>query len=223
MTWKMMLTNLIKRCSIKMVLMKNQITKTGGTHMTFEELAKVNSGLRTTDIKGKAYAEVNERIRGFRRLFPNGTISTEIVSLDSGVVVIKATALDEQGRVLGVGHAYEKEGSTFINKTSYIENAETSAVGRALGMIGIGIDTSVASYEEVANAMRQQEKSGRKKEEPVNDLPTEVVDHRAELRKFIKANNLDPAKITVECGLSEKSTDADFEMALIYAKNMIGG
>ena len=59
--------------------------------------------------------------------------------------------------LLGTGTAYEKENSTFINKTSYIENCETSAVGRALGMIGIGIDTSVASYEEVSNAIKQQE------------------------------------------------------------------
>jgi hypothetical protein len=135
------------------------------------------------------------------------------------VVIIKATALDEEGRILGVGHAYEKENSSFINKTSYIENAETSAVGRCLGMVGIGIDVSVASYEEVANAMEQQKKSVKKRED-VAGVPTEVVDHRAELRKYIMDNNLDPNKIAKECGLSNKSTDADFEMALIYARNL---
>ena len=129
--------------------------------MTFDELKAANKAIKTTDIKGKAYAEVNERIKAFRMLYPNGTISTEIVEIrqdekGKGVVIFKATALNEQGAVLGVGHAYEKEGSSFINSTSYIENAETSAVGRALGMIGIGIDTSVASYEEVANAQAQQ-------------------------------------------------------------------
>ena len=51
----------------------------------------------------------------------------------------------------------EKESTSYINKTSYIENCETSAVGRALGMAGFGIDTSVASYEEVSNAIAQQE------------------------------------------------------------------
>ena len=59
--------------------------------------------------------------------------------------------------VLGTGTAYEKESSSYINKTSYIENCETSAVGRALGMAGFGIDTSVASFEEVSNAIAQQE------------------------------------------------------------------
>ena len=56
-----------------------------------------------------------------------------------------------------MGDAYEKEDSAFINKTSYIESCETSAVGRALGMCGIGIDTSVASADEVLNAIKQQE------------------------------------------------------------------
>ena len=60
--------------------------------------------------------------------------------------------------LLAKGTAQEKENSSFINKTSFIENCETSAVGRALGMLGIGIDTSVASYEEVANAIENQNK-----------------------------------------------------------------
>ena len=125
--------------------------------MTFEELQKVNSELKATDVKGKQYIEVNQRIKGFRKLFPNGGINTEILSLENGVCVMKATITDENGQVLGTGTAYENEGSSFINKTSYIENCETSAVGRALGMCGIGVDTSVASYEEVANAIAQQE------------------------------------------------------------------
>nr|DAN97744.1 MAG TPA: hypothetical protein [Caudoviricetes sp.] len=125
--------------------------------MTFEQLMKANESIKTTDIKGKQYAEVNQRIKVFRMLYPNGTIETKIEQLEKGVCVIKASAKDEDGVLLGTGYAYETEGSSFINKTSYIENCETSAVGRALGMIGIGIDTSVASFEEVANAVKQQE------------------------------------------------------------------
>ena len=125
--------------------------------MTYEELVKANDTIKTTPIKGKNYAEVPQRVKAFRMLHPNGGISTEIVSLQNGVAVIKATAFDEAGNILGVGHAYEKEGNGFINKESYIENCETSAVGRALGMCGFGIDTSVASYEEVTNAINNQE------------------------------------------------------------------
>lgn len=124
--------------------------------MTYEELAKVNSVLNFTPIKGKDYAEVPARIDAFRQLYPDGSITTELLSNSDGVCVFKATVADGAGHILGTGHAYEKEGSTFINKTSYIENCETSAVGRALGMLGIGIKTSLASYEEVANAQLQQ-------------------------------------------------------------------
>ena len=126
--------------------------------MNYEELAQVNAEIKTTPIKGKNYAEVNQRILAFRKLFPNGAITTELVSNENGVCVFKATVCSEN-EILGTGYAYEKESSSFINKTSYIENCETSAVGRALGMVGIGVDTSVASYEEVANAIQQQETS----------------------------------------------------------------
>lgn len=125
--------------------------------MKFEDLVKANAEIKTTSIKGREYAEVNQRIKAFRMLYPNGSISTSIESLENGVVVMKAVVKDEEEHVLGTGYAYEKESSTFINKTSFIENCETSAVGRALGMLGIGIDTSVASYEEVQNAIKQQE------------------------------------------------------------------
>jgi len=131
--------------------------------ITFEDIKKANETIKTTDIKGKEYAEVNQRIKAFRMVYPTGRIETEIVHLADGMCVIKATVgysiVEEfdNFKVLGTGMAYEKEGSSFINKTSYIENCETSAVGRALGMAGFGIDTSVASFEEVANAIQQQE------------------------------------------------------------------
>lgn len=125
--------------------------------MNYTDITKANEGIVTTDVKGKAYAEVNQRIKAFRSICPNGSIEPEILNLNDGVCIMRAVVKDEAGKVLGIGHAYEKEGSTFINKTSYIENCETSAVGRALGMCGIGVDTSVASYEEVANAIKQQE------------------------------------------------------------------
>lgn len=130
--------------------------------MNFEDIVKANANIKTTDVKGKEYAEVNQRIKAFRSICPNGCIETCLVSNANGVCVFSAVVRDENGRVLGTGHAYEKEDSSFINKTSYIENCETSAVGRALGMCGIGIDVSLASYEEVANAIKQQEEKPTK-------------------------------------------------------------
>lgn len=141
------------------------------------DIAIANDTIETTDIKGKEYAEVNQRIKAFRMVYPTGFIHTDMISNENGVCIFKATvgyyteyntiADDEKGKlyqntylektVLATGTAYEKEGTTFINKTSYIENCETSAVGRALGMAGFGIDVSVASAEEVANAIANQE------------------------------------------------------------------
>ena len=126
--------------------------------MNFEDLKKVNEKIKTVDIKGKEYAEVNQKVLGFRELFPTGYITTEILSHENGVVVMKAT-VGVDDKILSTGIAYEKENSSFINKTSYIENCETSAVGRALSFLGIGIDTSIASAEEVQNAIKQQEKA----------------------------------------------------------------
>ena len=126
--------------------------------MEFEDLKKVNEKIKTVDIKGKEYAEVNQKVLGFRELFPTGYITTEILSHENGVVVMKAT-VGVDDKILATGIAYEKENSSFINKTSYIENCETSAVGRALSFLGIGIDTSIASAEEVQNAIKQQEKA----------------------------------------------------------------
>lgn len=113
--------------------------------------------MKTVDIKGKEYVEVNERVKHFRKEYTGWALETELLSNQDGVCVFKATVKDQDGIIKATGHAYEKEGSTFINKTSYIENCETSAVGRALGMLGIGIDTSIASSDEVQTAMANQD------------------------------------------------------------------
>lgn len=122
---------------------------------TFEEIRKANETIQTMDVKGREYAMVHQRIKAFRMVYPMGYIKTDIVELKDGVVTMKAT-VGVGDMILGTGYAQEKETSSYINKTSFIENCETSAWGRALGAAGFGIDTSVASYEEVANAIKNQ-------------------------------------------------------------------
>ena len=129
--------------------------------MTYQDLERVNAKIKTTPIKGKDYAEVNQRVMAFRMLYPTGRITTDIVKDEGGEVTFVATISvhDDFGNpiVIATGTAREKEGSSRINATSHVENAETSAVGRALGFCGIGIDTSIASFEEVEHAVAQQE------------------------------------------------------------------
>ena len=82
---------------------------------------------------------------------------SEFTHLDADVAVCKATIADDKGRVVSTGHAHEERGSSNINKTSFVENCETSAIGRALAMLGIGIDTSIASANEVEEAIAKQQ------------------------------------------------------------------
>ena len=116
--------------------------------------------MKTIDIKGKAYVMVHERIKAFREKYPDYGLISEIVELTEERVVMKATIQYGDG-ILAVGHAYEDKDSTFINKTSFIENCETSAWGRALANLGIGIDESIASADEVATAIQNQTKDER--------------------------------------------------------------
>lgn len=145
--------------------------------MTFEDLQKANEAVcpiliekvnkKTGEVTKKEYTEVNQRIKAFRMCYPEGFITTEMLSNVGGVCIFRASVgYRENGThiVLGTGTAYEKEGSTFINQTSYVENCETSAVGRALGMCGFGIDTSIASAEEVQNAIANQQKDAERRD-----------------------------------------------------------
>lgn len=170
--------------------------------MNYTDLEEVNKELATVDIKGKAYVQVNTRVVAFRKLFPMGCITTDIVSLQDGVVVMKATVMDELGTVLGTGYAYEKETSSFINKTSYIENCETSAVGRALAMVGIGTDASMCSAEELVNAITNQNKPDVKQDNKKAEPPQKKIENSVISEVKVKAllarcdkEGVDPAKI----------------------------
>lgn len=112
--------------------------------------------LKTVNIKGKEYVEVHTRLKYFRSKYPQYTLETDTVEKTEDTVMFKAVIKNEEGRVLASGHAEERRGSSFINKTSYVENCETSAWGRALGNFGIGLDNAVSSYDEVANAIKNQ-------------------------------------------------------------------
>ena len=168
--------------------------------MDWQSLVKANAAIRTTNIKGKEYAEVNQRVKAFRTLYPEGFITTEILCREGGLCIIKATVghyADGKSVILATGTAYEKEGSSQINRTSYIENCETSAVGRALGMAGFGIDTSIASADEMNNALLQQNTSDVQK-------PVQAAPH---VQKPVQAEQAAPYDILQE-------TAADSELRL---------
>ena len=110
--------------------------------------------LKTINIKGKQYVEVNERLKYFRETYPEYSLITEILQCTDDHCVMKATILNG-GVPVATGHAHEIKSASFINKTSFVEVCETSAWGRALANFGIGIDASVASAQEVQMAIAQ--------------------------------------------------------------------
>ena len=106
-------------------------------------------------IHGKEYKTVAERVSDIHNNNQDKALSieTELVSWNSGVVIFKSTVTTGSG--VFTGYAYEKEGASQINKTSALENCETSSIGRALAAAGYG-GTEYASANEVQNAIKQQ-------------------------------------------------------------------
>lgn len=137
---------------------------------------------KAIDIKGKDYVLVADRIVYFNEVYPEGSITTELVTEpESDLIVIKATIypnpyVPELRNRKFTGYSQAIKGDGFINKTAALENAETSAVGRALAMMGIGVVDNVASVDEVKKA---QGSEGNRR--PLSDKQLEWI--RSEARK----------------------------------------
>lgn len=137
--------------------------------ITYQDIEKANKIIKpltisrknkdTGKIEKKGYAEVHQRIKAFRMVYPQGDIETTILTDENGICKIRADIYDDNNRHLSSATAQENiKSNSFINTYNAIENCETSAVGRALGFAGFGIDTSIASAEEVQNAIIKQDK-----------------------------------------------------------------
>lgn len=108
------------------------------------------------------YVDVASRIQTFRDEYKDHKILTSVVKLEKYnekhmYALVKAEIQNADNFVIATGNALEVEGSNTINKTSFLENAETSAVGRALAFLGIGSSESVATKEEVEGAKEKQQ------------------------------------------------------------------
>jgi len=148
-------------------------------------------------IHNKEYHTVAERIHLLNGLLQKQekeySLNTEIISWDDGVVIMKATLTIITGESVSTytGHAYEKEDSSQINKTSALENCETSAIGRALSAAGYGGGDEYASANEVENAIHKQK-------------PLMTVPQEKKIRELIKSHHLtNTQRISAEGWLSE--------------------
>lgn len=112
----------------------------------------------------KDYQTVPLRIKNFWAdpAHKGWSILTKILSRNEETVLVRCRIYNETGTPVATGHAEEIRGSSDVNSTSAVENAETSAIGRALAALGLG-GTSFASAEEVAGAVAQQDNFGELK------------------------------------------------------------
>ena len=111
----------------------------------------------TIQIHGKSYKTVVERVNEFRseESYSGWSIETDILRFEGVDCIIKATIKNPDGKIAATGLAHEVQGSTNINKTSHVENCETSAIGRALAALGLA-GTEYASGDEVGTAVINQ-------------------------------------------------------------------
>lgn len=158
--------------------------------------------MKTVNIKGKNYVEVNERLKEFRNNFKDYSLTTEIIELTPEYCILKAVITDDKGVVRATGLAQENRDSSFINKTSYVENCETSAWGRALGNFGIGIDSAICTADELLIAISAQENAKFEKE---------AVAEKTAKTKALKSGAEQPAP--------KGSLDERYQNALEYLKN----
>lgn len=170
--------------------------------MNYEELMMVNDELKTVDIGRKPYVQVNDRVQGFRKLYPEGKILTIMVNYQPNeYCVFKCEVYSDDERVLATGYAQETiEKNRNINRTSMLENCETSAVGRALGFLGIGSVDSIASADEVNKAINKgMELDSVIGEELAADLVADLVEAGQSPDIVVKYNKVsDMSQLTYE-------------------------
>lgn len=168
--------------------------------------------METMKIKGKDYVPVNERLKEFRKLFKDYSLTSEIIELTPEVCTIKAVITDDKGVVRATGLAQELRNNamSLVNKTSYVENCETSAWGRALGNFGIGIDSAICTADELLMAMNAQQAEKPKEKSPVDAFRNTASATKSAATKAGKYE-LSDADIVEK---AQKSTYNDEELAL---------
>jgi hypothetical protein len=140
---------------------------------TMDAIADLHKSHGVKQKGGKLYTQVVHRMEAFRRI--HGTdfgVDTQILVNDGTKVVVKAIITDKDGRVIGSGMAEEIRGQGMVNTTSALENAETSAIGRALSSLGLA-GGEYASANEMDAVIRKTDAIEQQKVvvKPVEEAP----------------------------------------------------
>ena len=165
---------------------------------TMDAIADLHKSHGVKQKGGKLYTQVVHRMEAFRRI--HGTdfgLDTEILVNDGKRVVVKAIITDKESRIVGAGMAEEIRGQGMVNTTSALENAETSAIGRALASLGLA-GGEYASANELDAVER---KTQAMREEPNNLVSPEPVAPQPITKKDfdnLPPDNLKPRELTAE-------------------------
>ena len=188
--------------------------------------------MKKIQIKGKDYVPVNERVIHFRQNFgdkktPFG-LNTHVVQwdVDNKQIIIQAVITDQADRVVGSGiaHEWQDDPNSFVNSTSYVENCETSAIGRALASIGIGVEDAYASANEVEGAVSRQRQQKHPKPKVKAEKPNVADEMVTESTQFDSSAYLENYKLqltSIFCE-SEEHTDEQVKKAFIDNVNCLG-
>jgi hypothetical protein len=120
---------------------------------------------KTGQVFKKIYETVAERVQKFREACPvseGWALTTKITFPSEKTVLAIAQIIHPKESVVATGTAEEVRNVNYINTTSAVENAETSAIGRCLFAAGFG-GGEFCSADELMNALKRQEQI--KKEE----------------------------------------------------------
>ena len=138
--------------------------------------------MKTINIRGKEYVTVNERLKAFRSQFKDYSLIGRIVEQTADSIVFEAQIIDDKGVVRANAFSRETVGKGGVNKFAMLENAETSAWGRALGNFGIGIDTDVCTADELNAKLQHEsnvESAPAKQPAPNNRTATREAEEKA--------------------------------------------
>lgn len=181
-----------------------------------------NYKFKTTRIKGKEYVEVNQRVLFFRQedQYKDWSIITELdIKEDDSACVVKALIANDQGRVISTGYAREEKAASMINKTSFVENCETSAIGRALAMLGIGIETSIASANEVSEAIAQSSQDTGANKATAKKTSSVDVDFDKAVTYLKNASDVTDAWSKIDKQSKSKFSPEQYERLVNFVKN----
>lgn len=178
-----------------------------------------------SNFKMDDYVPVNERIEKFLERYPDGSIQSDIVELTGSRVTVKAYAYrtPDDPRP-GIGHSsLDIPGSTPFTRGSEVENAETSAWGRAIAALGFEVKRGLASAEEVRNKQPERverpAQAGRRAHPQAATTPAPAASLRDELIETMRKHGLGPddlERYSDEVGIPEgqKATDAQLRQII---------